>query len=362
LFDAVNNCCIALFNAAQHMHYSGVLAVTEEICFTALALAILGLGGGLTAIVACRVIAQGVSQSTGIWILTKKLRIRPGSVNYAICKRLSKEGLHFFGVSFFTSTARNVDTVLLLSMQGPAAVGFYAAATKIVKLTTYFSKAFSDALYPVISKQAALQDRTLLATTYREAVKWIMIGVVPFVAFATVQSTGIMRALYGPSFVAASFVFQIFAWRAALGFLTQFCGSTLYAMDQQRTVFKATGIAAGTSFLLYLILIPRFSYTGAAFAAFATLAIEFLLQFPAVHRRLKSAPLEGAVFKPLAAGVVMALFCFFFQAIPLIPLGITGLVVYSGCLVLLGAVSKEELEMLLRLPMAVLQRKAVREV
>lgn len=362
LFDAVKNCCVALFNAMQQMRYSAALGIIEEICFTGLGLATLGLGGGLTAIVTCRVVAQAATQLTGLFFLTKKLRIRPGPVSFAMCKKLTEHGLPFFGVSVFTTTARNLDTVLLLSMQGAAAAGIYAAAAKLVKVTAYFSRAVSDALYPVLSRQAASRDRRLLGETYGQSVKWIMIGVVPFVAFATVQSDGIMQTLYGQEFLEASVVFQIFAWRAALGFFTQFCGTVLYALGRQRSVFKATGAGLIISLMLFAILIPRYSYTGAAFAVMAALVVEFLLQFPSVHQRLKSGSVNAFVFKPVAAGIGMAVFCVFFDFIPLIPLAGLGLLVYGGCLIALGAISREELEILSRSLMTMLQRKTVGEV
>lgn len=361
LFDAVTNCCVALFKAAQEMRYPGALQITEEFCFILLGLASLGMGGGITAIVASRVAAQAVTQLTGLFFLTKQLRVWPGRVRYTICKQLTKQALHFFSVSVFTQASRNLDTVLLLSMQGAAAVGIYAAAAKLVKVTTYFSKAFCDALYPVLSRQAALPDKSLLEITYSQSVKWLMISIVPFIAFATVQSAGIMRNLYGQDFVEASFVFQIFAWRAALGFFTQFCGITLYALGRQRVVFKATGASAIFSLILYAILIPRYSYTGAAFATLAALVIELVLQFPFVHQRLNSASVRASVFKPVVAGVGMTIFCVFFESLSLISLAGLGLMVYVACLVLLGVISREEVEMLLRAVMTMLQRKTVRE-
>jgi O-antigen/teichoic acid export membrane protein len=362
LFDAVTNCCVAIFNAMQQMRYSGALGIIEEVCFTMLGLATLALGGGLTAIVICRVLAQAATQLTGLFFLTRKLFVRPGVVHYSVCKRLMEHGLTFFGVSVFTAAARNLDTVLLLSMQGAAAVGIYAAAAKLVKVTSYFSRAFSDALYPELSKRAASQDRKLLGETYGQSMKWLMITVVPFVAFAMVQSAGIMRTLYGPDFVEASVVFVIFAWRAALGFFTQFCGTALYALGRQRLVFKATGAGLIISLMLFAILIPRYSYTGAAFAVLGALVIEFLLQLPSVHHRLKSGSINVFVLKPLAAGMAMALFCAFFNYIPLTPLAGLGLLVYGGCLVIVGAISLEELMSVLRSPMTLLQRKTVREV
>jgi O-antigen/teichoic acid export membrane protein len=362
LFDAVINCCIALFNAAQEMRYSAVLGVVEEICFTTLGLATLGLGGGLTAIVSCRVVAQGVTQFTALFFLTRKLRIRPGPVSYAMCKKLIKHALPFFGVSVFTAIAVNMDTVLLHSMQGAAAVGLYAAAAKLVKVSSYFSRAFSDALYPVLSRQAVSQDRSLLGKTYTQSVRWITITVVPFVAFAAVQSTDIMQSLYGNDFVGASVVLHIFAWRAAIGFFTQFCGTSLYALGRQRIVFIATGAGVIVSLVLYLILIPSYSYTGAAFATLTALLVEFALQFPFVHQRTKSGSLKALVIKPLAAGIGMAIFCVFLDFVPPTALAGLGLLIYVGCLIAMGAISRDELQTLIKAPITLFQGKTVNQV
>jgi O-antigen/teichoic acid export membrane protein len=338
------------------------LGIIEEICFTTLGLATLALGGGLTAIVTCRVVAQATTQFAGLFFVTKKLRIRPGPISYATCRKLATHGLPFFGVSVFTAIGLNLDTLLLLSMQGAAAVGIYAAAAKLVKVTSYFSRAFSDALYPVLSRQAASQDRKLLGETYGQSVKWITIIVVPFVVFSTVQSTHIMQMLYGADFVEGAVVFQILAWRAAIGFFTLFCGTALYALGRQRVVFNATGAGVIVSLMLYVILIPRYSYTGAAFATLSALVIEFVFQFPFVHQSLRSSSLKAIVVKPLAAGVAMAFFCVLLDSISLLPLALLGFFVYVLCLIGIGGVSRNELRILIRAPITLLQRNAVREI
>jgi O-antigen/teichoic acid export membrane protein len=335
------------------MRYSAALGVVEELCFTVLGLAALGAGGQLTAIVTCRVIAQGVTQFTGLFLLP---------VHFATCRKLAQDGLPFFGISVFTTTARNIDTVLLLSMQGAAAAGIYAAGAKLVKVTSYFSRAFSDALYPVLSRQSASQDRSLLGNTYGQSIKWIMIAVVPLVVFSAVQSTAIMRTVYGQGFEPGSIVFQIFAWRAALGFFTQFCGTTLYALGRQRFVFVATGASVAVSLILYASLIPQYSYTGAAFASLAAVVVEFSLQAPFVDQRYNFSFLRAFVMKPGFAGIVLGAFCIFFGWISVIPLAGLGFLIYGACLLLLRSISREEIRMLVHSAATMLQGKRVREV
>jgi O-antigen/teichoic acid export membrane protein len=361
LFEAVKNGCVALLNAAQEMQYSGALQIIEEFCFLLLGLASLALSGGITAIVACRVIAQAITQLAGVFLVTRKLGVRPGPVSYAMCKMLASQARHFFGVSSFVAAARNLDTMILLSLQGAAAVGIYAAAAKLANVVFYFSRAFSDALYPVLSRQAALPDFGSFAKIYGQSVKWLMIAIVPFVALAMVDSARIMQTLYGLDFIEASIVFQLFAWRAALGLFTQFCGTGLYALGRQRVVFMATGASVVVSLILFAVLIPYYSYTGAAAAALAALVIEFCLQFPFVHHRFKSGLSSAFVYKPIAAGMAMAVFCTFFSFIPLMPLAALGLLVYAGCLTVLGIVTREELQILLSSPLTLLQRRTFRE-
>jgi O-antigen/teichoic acid export membrane protein len=253
-----------------------------------------------------------------------------------------KRGFHFFGVSASTAAAHNMDVMLLLSMQGPTAVGLYSAGAKLVKFTSYFSKAFNDALYPVLSKQAALSDATVLTRTFRGSAKWIIIVVVPPIAFASVQGTAIMEMLYGPGFTEAGFVFVVLAWRAGLAFLTQFCGNTLFAMERQGSVFKATGAGAIASVLLYAILIPHYGAAGAATGALAAFVIEFMLQFLALGQRLRSSFIRSFVGKPVLAGVAMGVVCASIKPIHLIPLACLGLVVYGVLIVLVGAITLQD--------------------
>jgi O-antigen/teichoic acid export membrane protein len=361
MFEAVTNCSVALFNAAQAMHYSGALQITEEFCFLLIGSISLALGGGLKSIVICRVVAQGVTQLTGVLLITKKLHIRPGRVSYSMCRKLVIQARHFFGVSSFTAAARNLDTMLLLSMQGATAVGLYAAAAKLANVAFYFSRAFTDALYPVLSRQATLRDFGSFAETYGKFMKWLMIAIVPFVAFSMAESERIMRTLYGRSFIEGSVVFQVFAWRAALGLFTQFCGTGLYALGRQRLVFIATGTSVVISLILFAVLIPSYSYTGAAFAALVALVIELFFQFPGIYRRVKPALRITFAYKPIIAGAAMAVFCAFLNFIPVIPLAALSILVYGGCLIVLGVITREELQTLFNSPLMLLQRRTARE-
>jgi hypothetical protein len=58
----------------------------------------------------------------------------------------------------------------------------------------------------------------------------------------------------------------------------------------------------------------------------------------------------------------MTLFCIFFGSLPLIPLGGLGFLVYGACLLVSGAVSRKEVDMLLRAMTTMLQGRAVRAV
>jgi O-antigen/teichoic acid export membrane protein len=347
LFEAVTNCCIAVFNGYEAMQYSGAVQLIEECSFIALGLASLALGGGVFAIAICRAAAQALTQVVGLYFLRIRLRVQPGTVSYEVCKDMFIAARHFFGVSSCTTAARNLDTMMLLSLQNATAVGIYVSGAKLGQLLVYLSKAFSDALYPVLSRQAAFRNLTALSASYQHSLKWLVVGVVPFLALAAIHSRGIMTLIYGARFSEAAIVFHIFAWRAALALATQLCGTTLFALGRQRLVFCATAASALLSVGLFILLIPRFSYTGAALATLAALVLEFSIQFSFIAGRLKFSFIGMVMAKLFLVGLGLLLF-FRADFLPLIPLSIMGGVIYLIALFLLRIVSREELETLLR--------------
>lgn len=170
----------------------------------------------------------------------------------------------------------NVDVLLLGVLATPEVAGNYAAASRIVFLLMVATEVLWAALLPRLSRLAKLsQDRFqatfnlyfggVAAALLPLAVGGVMLGR-PFVAF-----------LYQDRFADSGPVFQVLAVAYSLLSLATFLGNTLLAEDRQRWYLLPLLVGSVTAVTGVMILVPRHSGLGAAWAMLAAHGLLFAI-------------------------------------------------------------------------------------
>jgi len=95
--------------------------------------------------------------------------------------------------------------------------------------------------------------------------------------------------------------------------------------------------------LLNFLLIPRFSYTAAAFVSVITELVVVILAAYMVARKLNYVPLTENFLRILGAGGLMGVFLFFFKNLNFFVLAISSAVLYFIFLWLFRAIEKSEI-------------------
>lgn len=349
VFDCVTRCCTSLFSAVQQMQFPAILVLMEKLLFALLGLVVVSLQGSVMVIAGCYVAAQVATQVVSMALIRRKLGLKPEHVGYGFCKQLVRCASSFFGISMIAAIYADIDKLFLFSMQGEMAIGLYAAAYKLATIPTRFSSAFHQAIYPVLSKHAASSDRRLLTETYRRSLRCLLFGAVPLAVGTTVLAEPIMGAVYGQAYVSGAIALQIVTWAYALEFFNPFFARALFAVGRQRIVLAAAILGAGSNIILNIILIPYYSFVGAALATLGSAGLVFVALSAPVLRMFPDVSLGALTLRPALAGLLMWTVCTVLRSMPLILLAILGALVYCGCLLLSKAFLPDELLILRRL-------------
>ena len=342
LFDGVRNCCTSLLSAAQLMQYPAALFVAERALFALLGFIAISLQGSVITIALCYVAARAVTQLASVVLVRWKLDLKPERVGYGFCKGLAQRASSFFAISIIAAVYADIDKLFLFSMQDEVAVGLYAATYRLISIPTRFANAFHQALYPVLSKHAA-SSGGLLPETYRRSMRYLMFGAMPLAVGTTVLAEPILYTVYGQAYVGGAVALQILIWAHALEFFNPFLASVLYAIERQRAVLMAAIGGAGLNVVLNVILIPRYTFVGAAIATVLSASLIFVLLFFWVNQMMPNVSLRAVALKPVFASLIMGTVCVLSEGISLIPRVVLGAIVYFGCLLLTKAFSPEEL-------------------
>lgn len=265
------------------------LAFAKNIIGTALALwFVLKLDLGLHGLFAGVLLGSVAAIPLGLWLIRRDL-------TFQFDRRVSRSLLVFGAPLVFTSIAHwlysSMDRWMLAELSSPEELGLFSAAAKYATIITFLIAAFGQAWIPFAIRMGR-DDPDHPRAYARIFSLWFLVLALAGLGLA-LYSREMLILLTPPSFWPAAAILPMLAAGLVLYGTTQITG--LGITLAKRTILFAWGtwIAAGTNFLLNLVLIPLY---GAAGSAAATLfSYGFLtLYFLFCTQRLRPIPLEKA--------------------------------------------------------------------
>jgi O-antigen/teichoic acid export membrane protein len=228
-------------------------------------------------------------------------------------------------------------------MKDFAVVGWYNAAFKLMDGLSFIPVIFITVTFPVMSRLYQKDDRRF-KELIKHSAKYLIILAIPMAVGTTLIAGRIISFLYSNEFIAATIALQILIWAEAIMFINLFMGYSLNSINKQKMFTITTGICAGINILLNAIIIPKYSYQGAAVATVATQIVSFILLYLFITKEYRFS--LGLFVKPVIASVVMGLALWQFKNIALwwtVPLA---MVLYFAVLFLIKGLEKEDLKLI----------------
>jgi O-antigen/teichoic acid export membrane protein len=136
---------------------------------------------------------------------------------------------------------------------------------------------------------------------------------VPVAVGTTVLAPEIVLLIYKNAFTPSIIILQILIWAIPITFLNYIFGTILPAMNRQNVLLKVTFLSMIFNISLNLVLIPTYSYMGAAVVTVATELFIFILCLIILSRTFSKVRLQEVFFKPIVASLIMLLFLLYFK-------------------------------------------------
>ncbi|WP_460921626.1 flippase [Salinarchaeum chitinilyticum] len=172
---------------------------------------------------------------------------------------------------------RSIDIFLLLYFVGSTAVGIYGVAYALARLLAMFSTAASYLGTPVSSELESEDRLSDAVEVQQEFARWLTIAsgmaLVPMVIF----SDEIIAIIYRPGYAVGGSALAILAVGFAVKNVLLTHGPLMEALGLSKLSAFNTTSAAGVNLGLNLLLIPQYSYTGAAIATTVSFLVLGLL-------------------------------------------------------------------------------------
>ncbi|MCK4365592.1 MAG: flippase [Thermoplasmatales archaeon] len=209
--------------------------------------------------------------------------------------------------------------ILMLGIfKSAAAVGFFQVARPFARFIAFPLGALLITFTPVFSRIYAKNQLKEMRSNYKILTKWICLITLPiFIVFFLFPEL-VLSVIVGPNYLPSANVLRVLSLGFILMNFTGPCGSTLVAMGRSQFVMFATLSGAILSIALNILLIPSYSYIGAAIAFVATYAFISITKTLKMYSLGKIIPFGPNLIKPtlLLVAIIVPFYFIFNQYIP----------------------------------------------
>ncbi len=189
---------------------------------------------------------------------------------------------------FLGTIYNQTDSVMMGYLGQIAETGWYNAAYKVVRAALIPAVFISQSFYPALSVAFKRSGKELQKIWNYYAETLILIAV-PMVVGGITLASRIINFIYNPSYAPSVLAFQILIIMAGIIFFHYPFNQILIVSNYQEKTFWVVFWGAIINVILNLILIPKFSFYGAAVATVITnililfLLLRFVLKFTKIN-------------------------------------------------------------------------------
>jgi len=183
----------------------------------------------------------------------------------------------------FSTIYSQIDLVMLGHWGQITQAGWYGASYRIIGMALIPGVLISQSFFPVLSIFFK-ESKEKLQNAFNKFMGAMMILSIPLAVGGITLASKIIEWIYDPNYLPAVWAFQILLVMVVITYLIHPLGSILLVANQQKKAFWITLVGGIVNIILNLILIPRFSLYGAAWATLITYVIMLLLLFVMIVR------------------------------------------------------------------------------
>lgn len=298
----------AVFRGLQNLLFESIAIIVNQVLTIGFGATALLLGWGLKGLFLATLLGSVFNFVFSTVILKRKAGIvlMPRWDKETI-KTFLKMALPFAIAAMLVKAFSYTDRYLLLGLAGKQYVGWYITAHKLTFALEFIPSAFAASIYPAFSA-LYISSKEMLARTFEKSMHYLMILSLPLSAGVISLSDRLIKQLYTEAFTAAEAPLRIMISGLVVIFLNFPVGALLNATNRQSKNTLNMGITVIVNVGLNLLLIPKYTFIGAAVSTLISTSLLFTLGFIQVRKiipvRVKFLAL--VCIKALTASAAMA--------------------------------------------------------
>jgi len=348
----LNGSYVGVFQNRLRMDKAALTEVIGRIVILGIVIFLIGKGANLNQILWAYFGGNLVNFLFSLLLGRVYLHMRP-AFDFPYWKKIFLGALPIFIVSILGLIYFKVDTIMLSLLKTPEDVGIYGPPYKVVEILILFPAIFMGNVFPVVTNYIYSKDERL-QSAFQKAFNFLVISAVPIVVGIALTAPRIIKIVAGSQFTSAhtigpvfgipatsGFALQILILAVGISFLSHLYGYTIIALGKQTKMILPNLFFVIFNVGLNLLIIPKFSYIGAAATTVITEIAVVLTSWYVMHLYVDLKIDYKILLKAIFAGIILGLVLYFLKSFSLwilIPIGAT---TYFTILWLLRGISKE---------------------
>ena len=347
IFNIVINCFDSIFISFERMQYPALFSVAAISLTTVFSIAVLEMGFGLRELFMGSIVISFLVMLGYANIVSRKiLRFRP-SLQWDIWKSILIQALPFGILMVLGLLHSKIDIFMLSKIPGPVdgmtAIGFYSAPHKVFMATMLLIESMRTAIFPLISLNFR-ENIGLVIRAYYIAFRGILYFFsIPFLFFFLFLSEPFIDIVFSAQYKESTFAMQILALAYALMAFNTPIIMVLMNIRNLYSFVPVVFLAAVLNISLNMVLIPRYSFNGAAIATLITVGVIFVIKLIFIRKTFDGRfPIPKLSYRIVPLCVFVFGLIHFMKDINLTIAVIAGISIYYISLFAAGIIDRED--------------------
>lgn len=261
-------------------------------------------------------------------------------------KKFLKESLPLGATAIITFAYFKLDTILLSVWQSQTEVGIYNVAYKIVENLVFFPGMLVGLILPLLSRYI-YTNRQYFEEIAGKTSKVFLVFITPTVIGTWFLAPQIVNIISGGDFEESVPVLRVLILALACIFFGNYFNMLLIVSNAQKKLMIALLCIAVVNVSVNMIVIPKYSYMGAAYVSLLTEFLVAVVSGTLVYRHIRYIPSFEHIGRILVAGLIMGGILYLFSSSSFFIAGLLASVMYVFALALFRAVSLREIRSIL---------------
>lgn len=276
LISQIRSIPLFYFDGVEQMGYSAILKALNSLFFVTFGTAGLVLGYGIMGIILGFLVGSLLSLIITwcvFWVKRIKMDFK---LDKKITKHLIYSGLPLGIAAFSSLIYSNIDGVILERMLSEKALGIYASANKFgPALIQLLNVPFVVAIYPALSRLSR-DNKKRFQKAIVKSIGVVLAWSVP-ASIGVALFAGIIPVIFGERYSQGVPILRVLIFFVPFASLSAVLYKVLIVVNKQNWYLLVSILGVIINISLNIILIPKLSIVGAAYASVATQATLFLI-------------------------------------------------------------------------------------